>query len=47
VANLIVAEKAQSRKVHLGFLSYLKVGLPITVLTILVGAGWIFWMAGK
>lgn len=44
VANLIVAEKAMDRRVHLGFFAYLKVGLPVTVLTLLVGTLWLYWM---
>jgi len=41
VANLIVAEGAASRGVKLGFWSYLKAGVPVTVLTILAGAWWL------
>jgi Na+/H+ antiporter NhaD/arsenite permease-like protein len=47
VANLIVAEKAQARGVRLGFIEYLKVGLPVTALTIIVGTLWLYWVAGK
>lgn len=41
VANLIVAESARTRGVKLGFLEYLKAGVPITVLTIGVGILWL------
>ena len=37
MANLIVAERAQARGVHLGFGAYLRVGIPITLLTLLWG----------
>jgi Na+/H+ antiporter NhaD/arsenite permease-like protein len=47
VANLIVAEKAQSRQAKLGFISYLKVGLPVTVITVLLGTLFLYWLAPK
>ena len=34
VANLIVVEQARHRGVHVGWRDYLKVGLPVTVLTL-------------
>ncbi len=37
VANLIVAESAKSKGVHLSFVEYLKAGVPITILTLLIG----------
>ncbi len=37
VANLIVAESARARGIRLGFMAYLRVGLPITILTLCVG----------
>ncbi|HEX9972774.1 MAG TPA: anion transporter [bacterium] len=40
VANLIVAESAKSKGVNLSFVEYLKAGIPITILTLLIG---IFW----
>lgn len=46
VANLIVAEKAMDRRVHLGFFAYLKVGLPVTLLTLLIGTLWLYWVCG-
>jgi Na+/H+ antiporter NhaD/arsenite permease-like protein len=41
VANLIVAELAASRGVRLGFFQYLKVGLPLTLLGIVLSTGWL------
>ena len=44
VANLIVAETARRRGVHLGFVEYLKAGTPIALLTLLVGVAWLAWI---
>jgi Na+/H+ antiporter NhaD/arsenite permease-like protein len=41
VANLIVAQRARSRGVEIGFWNYFRIGAPLTVLTILFG---IFWL---
>jgi Na+/H+ antiporter NhaD/arsenite permease-like protein len=41
VANLIVAQRARSHGVVLGFWAYFKVGAPLTVLTIAFGAYWL------
>jgi Na+/H+ antiporter NhaD/arsenite permease-like protein len=41
VANLIVAQRARSHGVEIGFWNYFKVGAPLTVLSILFG---IFWL---
>jgi Na+/H+ antiporter NhaD/arsenite permease-like protein len=46
VANLIVAELASRRNVHLGFAQYLKVGLPLTVLGISLTIAWLVFVAG-
>jgi len=40
VANLIVAEAARERGVHLSFAEYLRAGVPITLATLLLGAAW-------
>ncbi len=40
VANLIVAEIARGRGVQLTFMEYLKAGMPIAVLTLLIGVAW-------
>ncbi len=41
VANLIVVENARRAGTELGFVEYLKVGVPLTILTTLVGVGWL------
>lgn len=41
VANLIVGESAKARGVNLSFLAYLKAGLPITILTLIIGVIWL------
>jgi Na+/H+ antiporter NhaD/arsenite permease-like protein len=41
VANLIVAEIARRRGVHLSFVEYLKAGTPIAILTLLAGVWWL------
>jgi Na+/H+ antiporter NhaD/arsenite permease-like protein len=41
VANLIVVENARRAGTELGFLEYLKVGVPLTVLTTLAGVTWL------
>ncbi len=41
VANLIVAQRAKSRGVEIGFWTYFKVGLPLTILTLLIGVLWL------
>jgi Na+/H+ antiporter NhaD/arsenite permease-like protein len=41
VANLIVAEIARRHGVTLSFSAYLKAGIPITLITLVVGAVWL------
>lgn len=41
VANLIVAEIARRREVHLSFAEYLKAGLPIALFSLLLGVLWL------
>ncbi|HOZ70982.1 MAG TPA: anion transporter [Spirochaetales bacterium] len=41
VANLIVAEGAASRGARLGFVDYLKAGLPVTLITLAIGTAWL------
>ncbi|WP_406701264.1 anion transporter [Singulisphaera sp. Ch08] len=41
VANLIVVENARRAGTDLGFVEYLKVGVPLTLVTILVGVAWL------
>jgi len=42
VANLIVIQQASGR-VKIGFWEYFRVGAPLAVVTILIGAAWIAW----
>ena len=37
MANLIVAERAEAKGERLGFVDYLKAGVPVTVLTLCWG----------
>ncbi|MHB0898577.1 MAG: anion transporter [Spirochaetales bacterium] len=41
VANLIVAEQGEKSGIHLRFLDYLKVGLPVTIASISAGTAWL------
>ena len=41
IANLIVARGAEARGVSVDFRTYLKVGIPVTLLTVLVGVLWL------
>ncbi len=41
VANLIVAESAKKRGVKLEFYEYLKTGLPVTIITLILGIVWL------
>jgi len=41
VANLIVAESARRRGVHITFVEYLKAGVPVTILTLITGIIWL------
>ncbi len=41
VANLIVVQRARADGIEIGFWEYLKVGAPLTVLTILAGVLWL------
>lgn len=42
VANLIVAETAKKKHINLSFTEYLKVGVPVTILSLIAG---VIWMA--
>ncbi len=44
VANLIVVENARRSGTELGFFEYLKVGVPVTILTTFVGVAWLLWV---
>ncbi len=41
VANLIVVENARRAGTELGFVEYLQVGVPLTIITTLVGVAWL------
>jgi Na+/H+ antiporter NhaD/arsenite permease-like protein len=43
VANIIVVERAR-REAEIGFGDYLRIGLPVTVLTLLFGWLWLTWI---
>jgi len=43
VANLIVVEKARGRA-HVSFWAYARVGVPLTLLTLALGLGWVMWV---
>jgi Na+/H+ antiporter NhaD/arsenite permease-like protein len=45
MANLIVAERASARGERIGFVDYLKVGVPTTIVTMLWGILWIVILA--
>ena len=45
MANLIVAERAGTRGARIGFVDYLKVGVPTTIATMLWGILWIVILA--
>jgi Na+/H+ antiporter NhaD/arsenite permease-like protein len=44
VANLIVVENARREGVHVSFWDYCKAGVPITILTLAVGIGWLMFV---
>jgi Na+/H+ antiporter NhaD/arsenite permease-like protein len=41
VANLIVAERARAAGIELSFWTYCRAGIPLTLITLLVGAWWL------
>ena len=41
VANLIVVESARREGVTISFWEYCKAGIPLTVLTLILGVGWL------
>ena len=43
VANIIVVERAR-KEVAIGFFDYFRIGLPITLLTLLFGWLWLSWI---
>jgi Na+/H+ antiporter NhaD/arsenite permease-like protein len=45
IANLIVAEQARPMGIKLTFLEYLKVGLPLTLVTTALAIAYFTWLA--
>jgi Na+/H+ antiporter NhaD/arsenite permease-like protein len=43
VANIIVVEKA-APEAHVSFFEYVRVGVPITIITVLLGWAWVTWV---
>ncbi|HLH96939.1 MAG TPA: anion transporter [Xanthobacteraceae bacterium] len=41
VANLIVAERARAAGIHISFWAYCRAGIPLTLLTLALGAWWL------
>ena len=37
VANLVVAQRAKARGVEIGFWAYFRVGVPLSLITIVIG----------
>lgn len=46
IANLIVADQAARLGVRLGWRDHARAGVPITVLTCLLAAAWLWWRSG-
>jgi Na+/H+ antiporter NhaD/arsenite permease-like protein/predicted MFS family arabinose efflux permease len=46
VANLIVVQRARRRGIEIGFWTYVKVGAPLTLLTIILGIVWVLYGPG-
>jgi Na+/H+ antiporter NhaD/arsenite permease-like protein len=42
VANIIVVEKARA-EAHISFLEYMKIGVPVTLITLAIGLVWLAW----
>ena len=43
VVNLVVAEGARRCGVHLGFVAFARVGVPVTLLSMLPATAWLWW----
>jgi Na+/H+ antiporter NhaD/arsenite permease-like protein len=41
IANLIVVEQARREGIEIGFVDYLKVGLPVTIITLAIDIVWL------
>jgi Na+/H+ antiporter NhaD/arsenite permease-like protein len=45
IANLIVVESANRQGVRISFWEYCKVGMPLTILTLIAGIAWLQYVA--
>ncbi|GAB4332702.1 MAG: SLC13 family permease [Candidatus Abyssubacteria bacterium] len=45
IANIIVVDQAQKLGVRIGWLEHAKVGVPVTLVTLLLAAGWLYLRA--
>jgi Na+/H+ antiporter NhaD/arsenite permease-like protein len=45
VANLIVVENARKNGVPISLADYCRVGIPVTLITLLIGTGWLLFVA--
>ena len=41
IANLIVAERARAAGIHISFWAYCRAGIPLTLMTLALGAWWL------
>jgi len=41
IANLIVVEQARRQNIQIGFFEYLKIGLPVTIITLAIDVAWL------
>ncbi|MDO8825022.1 SLC13 family permease [Methylophaga sp.] len=46
LANIIVAERAASQGIKLGFIDFMRVGIPVTILSMIPAAIWFSWATG-
>lgn len=46
LANIIVAERAASQGIKLGFMDFMRVGVPVTLLSMVPAALWFSWATG-
>lgn len=46
IANLIVAEEARKCGVPVGFRGHLRVGVPVTLVSLALAGAWLWWRAG-
>jgi Na+/H+ antiporter NhaD/arsenite permease-like protein len=46
IANIIVVDQAQRMDVKITWAQHARVGVPVTLLTLAIAAGWLWWLAG-